>query len=300
MSLTRLSTPKLHSLKRKLDTFLYGFGFNVALDNAEKDRTYKGFILSLRKALLWQIEQVNKDINFERLMQVKKFKVPPSENKEMAAIIRAIFEDLDLGVAFEQFDEGLGVYIEWGANAGGQAALDKLGIDGVFGVTDPNWLKYLDSAENLLITSVDDTTKRWIAGILQEGIENHLTTLELRDLLMTEAKILSPVRAEMIARTEIANVMNRTELESYKRAGILQKRWRTSRDERVCQWCAPLDNTIVATEETFSQTAKASKGAKEITYTKQAPPLHIRCRCFLQAVEDEWWQVGDKRVWMGN
>lgn len=300
MKSTRLSTPKLNKLKRKLDTFLYGFGFNVALDNVEKDRAYKRLIFNLRKALLWQIEQVNKDINFERLMQVKKFKVPPSENKEMAAIIRAIFEDLDLGVAFEQFDEGLGVYLEWGANAGGQAALDKLGIDGVFGVIDPAWLKYLDNIENLLITSVDNTTKKWIAGILQEGIENHLTTLELRDLLMTEAKILSPVRAEMIARTEIANVMNQTELESYRRSGIREKRFRTSRDERVCLWCKPLDNTVISREEFFTSTAKASKGAKEITYTRIVPPLHIGCRCFIQAVEDEWWQVGEQRIWMGD
>ena len=287
MSLMRLSTPKLHKLKRKIDTFLYGFGFNVALDNAEKKKTYKGLITSLKRALLWQIKEIVKEENFERLMQVKKFQVPPSENKELAAVIRSIFEDLSLDVAFSEFDDGLGVYLEWGANEGGQAALDKLGIGGVFGVTDPAWLKYLDDAERLLITSVDDTTKRWIAGILQEGLDNHLTTLELRDLLMTEAKILSPVRAEMIAQTEIANVMNRTELESYKRAGLEKKRWRTSRDGRVCEVCSPLDNEVVKVGQNFSVGV-------------DSPPVHPRCRCFLQAVEDEWWQVGEKRVWMGD
>jgi SPP1 gp7 family putative phage head morphogenesis protein len=287
----RLSTPKLHKLRRKLNTFLYGFGFNMALDDAEKSKTYKQFILNLKKALVWQVGQIVKDENFERLVQVsgvKKFKVPESENKELAAVLRAIFEDLSLGMAFSEFDkDGLGVYLEWGANQGGQAAMDKLGIEGIFGVADPAWLKYLDNVENLLITSVDDTTKRWIAGILQEGIENQLTTLELRDLLITEAKDISPVRAEMIARTEIANVMNKTELESYRRAGIENHRWRTSRDERVCEICAPLDNEVVKVGRNFSVGV-------------DSPPAHVQCRCFLQAVEDEWWQVGEKRIWMGD
>lgn len=288
MKLTNLSILKL---KSKIDRFLYDFGFNVALDSAEKQKTFKQFIRDLKAALVWQIKEITKPENFERLMEVMKVEkllVRDVGNKELFEILNTIFGELNMKQAF-MYGTGnkLGFYFKWGADLGGQAAIDKLGIEGVFGVIDPVWLEYLNDLENLLIDSVDETTKRWIAAILQEGLENQLTDLEIRDLLMTEIKGISAMRAEMIARTEIANVMNKTELESYKRSGVEKKRWRTSRDERVCEICAPLDNEEVKVNQNFSS-------------GDDAPPIHPNCRCFLQAVIDEWWEAGEKEVWLGD
>ena len=290
MKLTRLSLPKLSKIRRRLNTFLYGFGFNVALDEAEQKKKYKQFVFDTQETLRWQVKEVISNI-FNKLLEVAKFRVKPSDNKEWMAILDSFFKDNSFKVAFEEnSDSSIGLYFKWAADIGGQAGLDKLGIDAIFGVNDPAWFEFLENAENLLIDSVDITTKEWIAGFLSFGLDAQLTPMELGDLLMTEVKGMSQTRAELIAQTELANVMNATELESYKRAGIQEKQWKTSRDERVCPICAPLEGKVIKTEVYFE-----SQGV-----TALHPPIHPRCRCFLQAIEDAWWEIGEKRVWTGE
>jgi SPP1 gp7 family putative phage head morphogenesis protein len=281
----------LKKIKQKADAFLYEMGVNVALDAAERKRLFKKWRAGIGEAIRWQIKEITREDRFERLLQVsklEKYRVKPSENQQMTVVLRALFDDLDLETAFvTQTGESLEIYFKWGANLGGQAAIDKLGIIATFGVANPEWLKFLENAKNLMITSVDQTTKEWIAGMLAEGIENQLTNDEMRDLLLTEVKGMSEVRGDMIVRTELANVMNKTELESYKRSGVETKMWRNSRDERVCEICQPLDNEKVKVGQNFS-------------IGLDGPPAHVQCRCFLQAVEDAWWQPKEGEIWTGE
>lgn len=274
--------------------FLMSSGVNVILDEAEEQMFFKQFVVDFEKAILWQVDQLMKEENFERMLQVtklEKFSLRESDNSELSAVLEALMSGKGFDIAVEEnSDNNLSAFFKFGADQGGQGALDKLGIEGIFGVTDDSWLKFLDDTENLLIASVDQTTKKWIAGTLQTGLENQLSNLEMRDLILTEAQGMSKERAQLIARTELANVMNQTELESYRRSKFTHKRWRTSRDERVCPICQPLDNLEIKIDDEFASLGRAN----------QAPPIHPACRCFLQAIENDAWIIGGKRVWFGD
>lgn len=89
------------------------------------------------------------------------------------------------------------------------------------------------------------------------------------------------VRAERIARTELAFAWNQSAIESI-RAGITEgliapdvyvyKVFMTAKDEAVCPFCEPLNGQVVGLEETFpGRTARVPNA--------YMPPLHPSCRC---------------------
>lgn len=87
-------------------------------------------------------------------------------------------------------------------------------------------------------------------------------------------------RAENIARTETMRALaggKRTALDQARDAGLFQELvmrrfWYVARDERVCQWCAPIPSMN-----------KEGRGLDEAFDTPLGPvldpPLHMRCRC---------------------
>lgn len=85
---------------------------------------------------------------------------------------------------------------------------------------------------------------------------------------------LQRVRAERIARTEMATAFNQGHLATVQ-AGVdsglivdeIQREWLTAEDERVCPVCNPLNGVVVAFDEPFPNGAE------------MAPPLHPGCRC---------------------
>lgn len=90
---------------------------------------------------------------------------------------------------------------------------------------------------------------------------------------------LHRLRAERIARTELAFSFNFGGLEQMRQANEEElagdeiiKRWYTSQDERVCTHCGPLHNQVVGLEETFPGATRKIPN----TYT---PPAHPSCRC---------------------
>lgn len=93
------------------------------------------------------------------------------------------------------------------------------------------------------------------------------------------ARRLEGVRAQRIARTELAEALNAGQVESV-RAGVdtgaldpdVMKEWLTSQDERVdCKVCKPLDGKEIPMEDKFRS------GGKEADH----PPIHVSCRCTL-------------------
>lgn len=87
-------------------------------------------------------------------------------------------------------------------------------------------------------------------------------------------------RAQMIASTETAFAYNKGEHESVRQAmaqglmGPCVKKWRTSRDERVCKICGGLNGAVIGFDEDFDFPTKLT--TPEI---KRTPPAHPNCRC---------------------
>ncbi len=58
----------------------------------------------------------------------------------------------------------------------------------------------------------------------------------------------------------------------------------------MCPICQPLDNLEIKIDDEFASLGRSV----------QAPPIHPRGRCFLQAIETDVWVIGGKRVWFGD
>lgn len=122
-----------------------------------------------------------------------------------------------------------------------------------------------------LVTGITDTTRELIAGSVQEAIEGGLSRAELADLL---APTFGPVRAEMIAVTEVTRAVAEGEaaaVDALGEAGFeMVGEWQTANDELVCPICEPL-NGQQAVDGVFTH--------PETGDTYDLPPAHPRCRC---------------------
>lgn len=88
-------------------------------------------------------------------------------------------------------------------------------------------------------------------------------------------------RAETISRTEMLTATNRGQEFMWQRAsdqGLIKtdktfKVWIVTPDDRLCDYCAPLDGKKVPINENFS--VESPSGLVSIP----GPPLHVNCRC---------------------
>lgn len=268
----------LHNTRLQIEKFVYSKGTNVALYNAEHSERYIVFKKELRRALFDQIKYIAeyKEV-LPLLMSLVKSPDDPLLN-QIATLLakKTLANDIDLGV-----------YLVWAGSQGGQAALDKLGIEGIFGLTDQRLVDYFADYSNLIIDSVDDYTKRWIAEKIREGRELGLSPFEVQEMLEEDGDLISDIRAERIVLTETAKAMSTIETEAAKRYGIEVLIWRTSLDERVCPICLPLEGS----QKLVSQSM--FKDGYEM------PPAHVSCRCYMEHMIPENWVVPNN-IWLGE
>ncbi len=101
------------------------------------------------------------------------------------------------------------------------------------------------------------------------------------------------IRAERIARTETIWAFNHGAVEGYKQSRIVEaKEWVTAQDDRLCQWCAPMDGKIVGLTENYHDMGAdfigEEGGTLNLDYEDvQHPPLHPGCRCTIVPVLKE-------------
>jgi len=117
--------------------------------------------------------------------------------------------------------------------------------------------------------------QRFRDSLIVEGVSMQ----QVEKQTLRYATQLHRFRAERIARTELALAYNHGQYEAIRQAqeqGIIQgkvlKEWLTADDERVCEFCGPLDGQVIGFEETFVTGMKSSM-------TTLVPPAHPLCRC---------------------
>lgn len=268
--------PNLWQSRLNIEKFVYQKGTNVALYNAEHSERYQDFKSDVAASLKKQVKYIYNDQNkLDTLLLFVK-----AANQDLINQVAIMLESVSLGD-----DVDLAGFLVWAGTQGGQASLDKNGIKGVFGLKNQELVDYFDDYSNLIIDSVDLTTKEWIADVIQRGKDELLNPFEIADLLRTEADIMSKDRAETIVLTETARAMTVVENEVSKRLGIKEKIWRTSLDERVCPICSELDGDKVPIDGLF-------QGEFE------GPPAHPRCRCYREDVPPPAW-VPPTDPWLG-
>jgi HK97 family phage portal protein len=116
-----------------------------------------------------------------------------------------------------------------------------------------------------LISRIDHTTQQYVARKVRQYIET--SGMTIGDLTDSLAPQFGPVRAEMIAVTEVTSAYSaghNIAADRARQAGmVLEDIWHTNRDELVCPVCAPNDGK------------RKSEG-----WTVADVPAHIRCRCW--------------------
>ena len=167
------------------------------------------------------------------------------------AVSRALIDSADLGVS---------IGIAQLEGAGG------IGFDYLLAHTAARdfAISYTDTLlEQMAVTSgklVGSTVARWFDN--REPLEQLIQDLE---------PVFGRKRAERIAATEVTRAAARGSLAAYTESGVVEKVViRTSRDERVCQICAPLEGK-------YGTLVDGVKGSG-------FPPFHVNCRCWISPV----------------
>lgn len=182
----------------------------------------------------------------------------------------------------------------------GKEALDLVGSDEVFDMSHSSVQTFFKSRALQGIRKMNRVTRIALRSILTDAVRNgegvDVTARNIRDMFGDAKKD----RAERIARTEIMRAGNDATLSGYKQSGVVAgKQWFTALDERVCEWCGPmqgrvkmLDTEFFAKGEDFmgNQGHVIKLGFEAI----ESPPLHPNCRCVLLPI------IGEQRSASGG
>lgn len=149
------------------------------------------------------------------------------------------------------------------------AGLIEVGIGIDWGLVNQAVVAWARSYTFDLVKGINNTTQAFLQKAIPAWMESGAP---LDELVQTLAPIFGPVRAEMIAVTEVTRAYAEGNLAVWKESGVVTaKRWMTANDELVCPICEPLNGMVVELDESgFGDLA--------------APPAHVRCRCWLQPV----------------
>lgn len=111
-----------------------------------------------------------------------------------------------------------------------------------------------------LVSGVTETSQKVLQAQFSEWIASGEPLPKLVDAL---APMFGPVRADMIASTEITRAYHNSNVLAWKEYGADGWTYQTAVDDIVCPICGPLHDREFPLDE-----------------TENAPPVHPRCRCF--------------------
>lgn len=160
-----------------------------------------------------------------------------------------------------------------------------IGMDEEIDVSNPVVQEYLEKNTFNFSDSITDETNLKLGKSLSDGIKDGESIPQLRKRVQGVFKGMVKYRSEMIARTETIKATNWGTERAYKESGVVKgKIWLTAMDERVCEFCGPMDGKEVSLDKSFfdkGDTAQGREGGKlNLDYDIVShPPLHPNCRC---------------------
>lgn len=159
------------------------------------------------------------------------------------------------------------------ATAGVESAVTDLGGNFAFDVVDPRVVDVVSRREKVLLTSTPETIQRRVARTLEDGVRNGETIQQLQERLKADFNQFTNRRALMVARTEVAGVVNAARNEVFTAEGVGKHEWVTARDEVVRDSHAAQDGQVVNIGAPF-------KNGLRFPGDPNGPPGEIiNCRC---------------------
>lgn len=138
--------------------------------------------------------------------------------------------------------------------------------------------------------SIDTDTNKKLQNNFEKILAEWLSFDQWKDLLLDTFSELKTSRAELIVRTETVRAWNWGSELWRKESGVVEKKQRyTALDERVCEFCWPMNWKIVWLSENYFNKNDVLIGANghelKLDYSATPyPPLHPNCRCVILPV----------------
>lgn len=170
-----------------------------------------------------------------------------------------------------------------------EQALIEVGLVQDFVINDALEKELMKNIEKFA-GSIDVDTNKKLQANFTEILENWLSFDDWKNLLLSTFDELKTSRAELIVRTETIRAWNRWSQIWWKESGVVQKKQRyTAVDERVCEYCWPMNWRIIGLEDNFFKQGDIlmwiNGGEMKLDYSNTPyPPLHCNCRCVIVPV----------------
>lgn len=138
--------------------------------------------------------------------------------------------------------------------------------------------------------SIDTDTNKKLQANFLEIMQNWLSFEHWKDLLLNTFEELKTTRAQLIVRTETIRAWNWGSQLWWKESGVVEKKQRyTALDERVCEFCWPMNWKIIWLDDNFYKQGEVLTGENgkqmKLDYSNTPyPPLHPNCRCVILPV----------------
>lgn len=169
----------------------------------------------------------------------------------------------------------------------GASMLGSLGISTTWEIFNEAVVNYGRNQAEVFATYLAESIANELAIRIPNWIESGSP---LQDLISELGSLYNPVRAEMIAITEVTRLYAVGNINAWNASGVVQgKMWRTVGDERVCPICGNIekDTPVVplnATSFEFRDKDPESQTYGQVLQIFHNPPAHVRCRCVLRPV----------------
>ena len=235
--------------------------------------------------------------------------------EEAARRAAAALERLDIDDEWEALVSVLEPHLRGMAEDGGRAALTQLAVDddGVTALMVGRTTKWARARAAEMVGMrrrddgslapnpnakwrIDESTRDMVRSLVMDALQSGSSTDEIASRLV-ESAAFSATRAEMVARTEMANADMAGAMDGYRVSGLVAgKRWSTSNDDLVSEECLACEAAgVIGLDDMFPTGV-------------YAPPNHPNCRCtVLPVLTDEMPAAGKttkgrpmpKIIWSG-
>lgn len=157
----------------------------------------------------------------------------------------------DLMVENEELEILVEPFMKRQTQRAGNDALRRAGISSVFNVNDPYVIEMIGKLVNRS-KKINDATYREITDLLSKAYGENWSHSELVKEIYSTYKDYGYARARMIARTEMAGVMNGGAEKAYKQAGVKKKEWLASLDGETRDAHAAANGQVVEIDQPFN------------------------------------------------
>ena len=174
--------------------------------------------------------------------------------------------------------------------AGGDRSLRRLTTEVAFNGDHPKAIEALTKHRLGSVQSTNGTIAKSLRSKLAIALEEGIGAAPLRKVVQEVFVGLENFAATRIARTETIWAFNEGAVQGYIQSGVVEKKvWVSSDDDRSCEFCPTLNNTVVGVEGNYFDKGGAMTGREggqlDFQYEDIGhPPIHPNCRCAIAPV----------------